>query len=81
MTLVWHRTWVMRKSDEDIVLLTIRVRRDPAYPASKFISLRRYSIDLSTEPDRSAEVTTVDEAVVLTSRWLREPSYRAVTLP
>ena len=67
----------MSTIDDDTVLMTIRVRRDADFPSRHFISLRRYAIDRSLEPERTANVATVDEAVELTRAWLKNLQIRS----
>ena len=67
----------MSTIDDDTVLMTIRVRRDVDFPSRHFISLRRYAIARSLEPERTANVATVDEAVELTRAWLKNLQIRS----
>ena len=53
-------------------MLTIRTRRDPAFPGRLFMQLREYS--LSGEPDatRTAETVSIEDTLALVEAWLRE---------
>jgi hypothetical protein len=72
----------MSAADGRVVLVTIRVRRDPAFPSDDFISLRRYVVGEEAEPEARAEVTSVERALEVARRWLEE-GHRddAATLP
>jgi hypothetical protein len=63
---------IMAEGAEDIALLTVRVRRDPAFPSDSFLSLRLYVIPGDGEPTLSAEFATIPEAVRLVGTWLED---------
>ena len=60
----------MTSSEEEVVLLTIRVRLDGCFPGTPFYSLRRYPLTGGGGADRSADVGSVDQAVALVRDWL-----------
>ena len=60
----------MTSSEEEVVLLTVRVRLDECFPGTPFYSLRRYPLAEGGGADRSADVGSVDQAVALVRDWL-----------
>ena len=71
----------MNAHKEDVALLTIRARRDPAYPREVFIRVRTYRIPGDPEPVMSTETVSVDDVLTVVKNWLRNPDDpSAVTL-
>ena len=62
----------MADQTETVVLLTVRVRYDPAFPDDRFLSLRRYTMGGDLLPEMSAEAGNVGDAIRLIELWLRE---------
>ena len=62
----------MEESAERVMLVTVRARQDSAFPDALFVSLRRYELRGSREPDDAAECGTVADASGVIERWLSD---------
>lgn len=56
---------------ERVVLLTLRVRRDPAFANNLFVSLRRYELAQDDPNEETAEVATIEDALAALEGWMR----------
>jgi hypothetical protein len=55
---------------ERTILITVRLRVDPAFEGVAFISLHQYAVPGTTEPVDIAEVSSTDEAIGIVQSWL-----------
>lgn len=53
------------------MLITIAVRRDPGYPDTLFLTLRRYDLNADDPPTDSIETVKLEDALGVIDRWIR----------
>jgi hypothetical protein len=56
----------------DVNLLTIRTRRDPAFPGQLFILVRTYPICGDSDAVVATETVSIESTLELVEAWLRE---------
>lgn len=61
----------MENVNEHEMLITIAVRRDPGYPDTLFLTLRRYDLNADDPPTDSIETVKLEDALGVIDRWIR----------